>query len=69
MGIRLEAATVVCMAAEAVIALIAGLMARSVLLTAFGIDSVVELLSGAVLLWRFRPSRGVPASRGWNAWN
>jgi divalent metal cation (Fe/Co/Zn/Cd) transporter len=40
------------MAAEATIALIAGIMARSVLLAAFGFDSVVELLSGIVLLWR-----------------
>ena len=52
LGIRLEVLTVVWMAAEAVIALIAGIMARSVLLAAFGFDSVVELLSGIVLLWR-----------------
>jgi divalent metal cation (Fe/Co/Zn/Cd) transporter len=52
LGIRLEYATVVWMAAEAAIALTAGLMARSVLLAAFGLDSVVELLSGLVLLWR-----------------
>src|SRR6266850_461763 len=52
LGIRLEVLTVVWMAAEAVTALIAGIMARSVLLAAFGFDSVVELLSGIVLLWR-----------------
>jgi divalent metal cation (Fe/Co/Zn/Cd) transporter len=51
-GIRLEVATVVWMTAEAAIALAAGLMARSVLLAAFGFDSVIELLSGLVLLWR-----------------
>jgi divalent metal cation (Fe/Co/Zn/Cd) transporter len=52
LAIRLEVATVVWMAAEAAIALIAGLMARSVLLAAFGFDSMIELLSGLVLLWR-----------------
>ena len=64
MGIRLEAATVAWMAAEAAIALIAALMARSVLLAAFGFDSVVELMSGAVLLWRLSAeSRGADVER------
>jgi divalent metal cation (Fe/Co/Zn/Cd) transporter len=59
LGVRLEVATVVWMAAEAAIALIAGLMARSVLLAAFGFDSVIELMSGLVLLWRLSAeSRG-----------
>jgi divalent metal cation (Fe/Co/Zn/Cd) transporter len=39
------------MAVEAALAIGAGIAARSVLLTAFGFDSVIELLSGAVLLW------------------
>lgn len=39
------------MALEAVLAIGAGIAARSVLLTAFGFDSLIELLSGAVLLW------------------
>jgi divalent metal cation (Fe/Co/Zn/Cd) transporter len=51
-GLRLEVATVIWMTAEAGLALAAGLMARSVLLAAFGFDSVIELLSGLVLLWR-----------------
>jgi divalent metal cation (Fe/Co/Zn/Cd) transporter len=42
------------MAAEAVLAIGAGIAARSVLLTAFGADSVIELLSGGTLLWRLR---------------
>ncbi len=42
------------MTAEAVLAMGAGIAARSVLLTAFGADSLIELLSGAVLLWRLR---------------
>ena len=51
-GVRLERITVVWMVAEAALALGAGVAARSVLLTAFGFDSVVELLSGLVLLRR-----------------
>jgi divalent metal cation (Fe/Co/Zn/Cd) transporter len=51
-GVRLEVITVAWMAAEAVLAIGAGLAARSVLLTAFGFDSVIELLSGVTLLWR-----------------
>jgi divalent metal cation (Fe/Co/Zn/Cd) transporter len=50
-GVRLEIITVVWMAFEAVLAIGAGIAARSVLLTAFGFDSVIELLSGVTLLW------------------
>ena len=51
-GVRLEWVTIAWMLVEAVIAVGAGIVARSVLLTAFGIDSVVELLSGIVVLRR-----------------
>ena len=51
-GVRLEVFTVGWMLVEAVIAIGAGIAARSVLLTAFGLDSAIELLSGATLLWR-----------------
>ena len=51
-GVRIEMFTVAWMAAEAALAIGAGVLARSVLLTAFGLDSVIELISGAVLLWR-----------------
>src|SRR3979490_1857544 len=50
-GVRLEIFTVAWMAVEAVLAIGAGIAARSVLLTAFGFDSVIELLSGVTLLW------------------
>ena len=49
-GVRLEVITVAWMVAEAVIAVGAGVAAKSVRLTAFGFDAVVELLSGIVLL-------------------
>jgi divalent metal cation (Fe/Co/Zn/Cd) transporter len=57
-GVRLEVITVGWMAAEAVIAVGAGIAAKSVLLTAFGFDSVVELLSGIVLLRRLAYESG-----------
>jgi divalent metal cation (Fe/Co/Zn/Cd) transporter len=53
-GIRLELVTVAWMAVEAALAIGAGIAARSVLLTAFGADSLIELLSGITLLWRLR---------------
>jgi len=52
MGVRVEVFTVLWMVVEAVVSIGAGVLARSALLVAFGIDSVVELVSGAILLWR-----------------
>ncbi len=51
-GVRVEQLSVGWMTVEAIVALTAGLLARSLLLTAFGIDSVIELVTGGVLLWR-----------------
>jgi divalent metal cation (Fe/Co/Zn/Cd) transporter len=63
-GVRLELVTVVWMAAEAVLAIGAGVVARSVLLTAFGFDSVIELVSGGTLLWRLTSeARGASTER------
>ena len=42
---------------EAAVALAAGIAAASVALVGFGADSLVELLAGAVLVWRFGSSR------------
>jgi divalent metal cation (Fe/Co/Zn/Cd) transporter len=50
----LELLTVTWMIVEAVGALAAAFLARSVLLLAFGIDSGIELLSALVLFWRLR---------------
>ena len=46
---------------EAVVAISAGLVAGSVALVGFGLDSVVEVSSGLVVLWQF--SHRLPASR------
>ncbi|MGO8912343.1 MAG: cation diffusion facilitator family transporter [Bradyrhizobium sp.] len=40
------------MSVEAVVALISGVAARSLVLVAFGLDSVIELISAGVLMWR-----------------
>ena len=57
-AVRLEIVTVIWMALEAALAIGAGVAARSVVLTAFGVDSVVELLSGTVLAWRMSVEAG-----------
>lgn len=50
----LERLTAVWMTIEAAIALGTGVFAHSVTLIAFGADSLIELLSACVLLWRLR---------------
>lgn len=58
-GVQVEIITIVWMVVEAIVAIDAGILARSVLLTSFGIDSVTELIAGATLLWRLATeSRG-----------
>ncbi len=67
-GVRLEVFTVVWMVAEAAIATGAGIAAASFLLIAFGIDSVIELVSGTILLWRLSlESRRADAGRAEDA--
>jgi divalent metal cation (Fe/Co/Zn/Cd) transporter len=44
-------------AAEASVALGAGIVAGSIALVGFGADSLVEMLAGAILLWRFGGTR------------
>lgn len=50
----LAGASVAYNAAEAVIAITAGVMAGSVALIGFGLDSVVEVSSGLIIVWQFR---------------
>lgn len=63
-GARLEVVTVAWMVVEAAVAIGAGVAARSVLLTAFGVDSLVELLSGIVLLRRLSAEAGGRGGEG-----
>ena len=59
---RLLAATSVSYnAVEAVVAITAGVVAGSIALIGFGLDSVIEVSSGMVILWQFRSA--LPQSR------
>ena len=49
---RLEWLTIGWMSVEAIVAIGAGLTAGSLVLTAFGLDSLIELASAGVLIWR-----------------
>ncbi len=51
-GIWIEGVTIVWMVIEASIAISVGFSTRSVSLQGFGIDSIVELIAGGILLWR-----------------
>ena len=53
-AIRLEYFTIGWNSLEAVVALAAGWLAGSIALVGFGLDSIIETASGAVLLWRLR---------------
>ncbi len=44
--------TIAWMVIEAVVAIGSGIAAHSITLTAFGLDSVIELISAGVLIWR-----------------
>jgi divalent metal cation (Fe/Co/Zn/Cd) transporter len=53
-GRRLEYFTVAYNSLEGLVAVTAGLIAGSIALVGFGFDSVIEVISGAVLLWRLQ---------------
>lgn len=56
-GLWLEYLTVVWNSLEALIAVAAGVVAGSIALVGFGLDSVIEVSSGAILLWRLHADR------------
>ncbi|HEX8139461.1 MAG TPA: cation transporter [Pyrinomonadaceae bacterium] len=51
-GRRLEYFTIAYNSLEGLIAIVAGLFAGSIALVGFGFDSIIEVTSGAALLWR-----------------
>src|SRR6476659_6731448 len=57
----LASASVTYNVVEAVIAITAGLVAGSIALVGFGLDSIVEVSSGLIILWQFR--HPLPESR------
>jgi len=52
--LQLQVLTIVCMTVEAVVSLGTAWSSHSAALFAFGGDSLIELLSAAVVFWRFR---------------
>ena len=51
-GRRLEYFTIIYNCLEGIVSIVAGLIAGSISLIGFGIDSVIEVTSGTALLWR-----------------
>lgn len=62
-GLRLEYFTVGYNVFEAVAAITFGQLTGSIALVGFGFDSIVESLSGLVLIWRLQHHRGLPAQQ------
>lgn len=52
LGVWIEVVTILWMTIEASVAITVGFTTRSVSLQGFGIDSIVELIAGGILLWR-----------------
>jgi divalent metal cation (Fe/Co/Zn/Cd) transporter len=53
-GFALEYASMAWMTAEAAVAVTAGVLASSVALVGFGLDSVIEFFAAAVVVWQLR---------------
>ena len=56
-GFRLQYFTIAYNSLEGLISVAAGLFAGSVSLIGFGFDSLIEVTSGAAVLWRLRHDR------------
>jgi len=52
LGVWIELVTILWMTIEAAVAISVGFTIRSVSLQGFGLDSIVELIAGGILLWR-----------------
>ena len=59
-GKRLEYFTIAWNSLEGVVAIVAGAIAGSISLVGFGIDSFIEVTSGATLLWRMHVDSDAP---------
>ena len=53
-GFRLEYASITWMTAEAAVAITAGVIAASIALVGFGLDSVLEFFAAAIVIWQLR---------------
>jgi divalent metal cation (Fe/Co/Zn/Cd) transporter len=57
-GLWLECASMAWMTVEAAVAITAGIVASSIALTAFGLDSVIEFAAGVIVVWQLRSGNG-----------
>ncbi|MCS7186435.1 MAG: cation transporter [Armatimonadetes bacterium] len=57
-GVILEYFTIGWNIVEALVAIVAGWLAGSIALIGFGLDSVIESISGSILLWRLKRELG-----------
>src|SRR6266446_9670827 len=64
-GRRLEYFTIAYNSLEGLIAVVAGLMAGSIALVGFGFDSLIEVTSGAALLWRLHSDADESGRERW----
>jgi divalent metal cation (Fe/Co/Zn/Cd) transporter len=65
-GFTLEYASMAWMTAEAAVAITAGILASSIALTGFGLDSVIEFFAAIIVIWQLRgegQDRETPAVR------
>ena len=53
-GFRLEYASMAWMTVEAAVAIVSGILASSIALIGFGLDSVIEFFAAAVVIWQLR---------------
>jgi divalent metal cation (Fe/Co/Zn/Cd) transporter len=53
-GFALEYATMAWMVAEAAVAITAGVLASSIVLIGFGLDSVIEFFAAIIVIWQLR---------------
>ena len=53
-GFRLEYASMAWMTVEAAVAIVSGILASSIALIGFGLDSVIEFFAAAVVVWQLR---------------
>jgi divalent metal cation (Fe/Co/Zn/Cd) transporter len=59
-GFWLEYASIAWMIVEAATAITAGIIASSIALTGFGLDSVIELAAAVIVVWQHRGAEGHP---------
>ncbi len=59
-GSWLEYASIAWMIVEAAAAITAGIIASSIALTGFGLDSVIELAAAVIIVWQLRGAGGHP---------